>query len=384
MNADIIIVGSGIVGMSLALSLSKENKKIIIIEKNLNASKKINRVYSISEKTKFFFEDIDVWRSIKEVNNIDSMFIYYRKYSEKNLLSFTKKESNKNIGYIAQSKNIVQELMKKIEKDEKITFFDNCEVELIEDNKKNIEVLTNTDVKMTASYLFSCEGSKSSIKSSLGIKNIYDDYASQALVFNIDHEKPNKNKAYQIFLESGPVAFLPVSSNSFSMVISVKNEKYDDKNFCEDNILKFIKDITNNSFGKISLSSKINTFKLIGYDSETYKSGKVLFVGDSAHSVHPLAGMGLNLGISDIIEIRDTLQKSSYKFENQNFFSGYARKQKIVNKNARQQLKLIEILYSFENKLAGKVIRAAMSNLQGMQYIKEKIIKHANNNLSFF
>jgi len=384
MNADIIIVGSGIVGMSLALSLSKENKKIIIIEKNLNASKKINRVYSISEKTKFFFEDIDVWRSIKEVNNIDSMFIYYRKYSEKNLLSFTKKESNKNIGYIAQSKNIVQELMKKIEKDEKITFFDNCEVELIEDNKKNIEVLTNTGVKMTASYLFSCEGSKSSIKSSLGIKNIYDDYASQALVFNIDHEIPNKNKAYQIFLESGPVAFLPVSSNSFSMVISVKNEKYDDKNFCEDNILKFIKDITNNSFGKISLSSKINTFKLIGYDSETYKSGKVLFVGDSAHSVHPLAGMGLNLGISDIIEIRDTLQKSSYKFENQNFFSGYAIKQKIVNKNARQQLKLIEILYSFENKLAGKVIRAAMSNLQGMQYIKEKIIKHANNNLSFF
>ena len=64
MNADIIIVGSGIVGMSLALSLSKENKKIIIIEKNLNASKKINRVYSISEKTKFFFEDIDVWRNL--------------------------------------------------------------------------------------------------------------------------------------------------------------------------------------------------------------------------------------------------------------------------------------------------------------------------------
>ena len=74
MKTDVIIVGSGIIGMSLALSLSLKKKKVVIIEKNFSNALKINRVYSISEKTKNFFNDIEIWQDIAS-SEIQSFFL---------------------------------------------------------------------------------------------------------------------------------------------------------------------------------------------------------------------------------------------------------------------------------------------------------------------
>ena len=168
------------------------------------------------------------------------------------------------------------------------------------------------------------------------------------------------------------------------MVVSVKNKYSEKKIFKEENIADFIKDITNNKFGNIKLINKPISFNLKGFDSENYKVGNILFVGDSAHSVHPLAGMGLNLGISDIIEIVNITNSNSLSFNNKNFYSKYARKQKIINKQARRQLKFIEKIYSMDNKLAESIIKNTMSAIQKSGFVKKKIIEHANNNLSFF
>ena len=122
MKTDVIIVGSGIIGMSLALSLSLKKKKVVIIEKNFSKALKINRVYSISEKTKNFFNDIEIWQDIASINRLNGMKLFYRKFNDNNLLSFSSEENNNNIGYIAQSKNIISSLLGKIEKDKNINF----------------------------------------------------------------------------------------------------------------------------------------------------------------------------------------------------------------------------------------------------------------------
>ena len=312
------------------------------------------------------------------------MHIYYRDFNPKNMLSFSEKADKTKIGYIAQSKNISLSLLKKIEADKNIQLLDNYEINKIENTLKGVKIKIIDHESIEAKYLFSCEGSKSNIKKELLEKNIYDDYKSKALVFNIEHTVKNCNTAHQIFLKTGPIAFLPISNNHFSMVISVKNEHLEDKIFKVENISRFIKDITKSKFGDIKLITKPISFNLIGFDSENYKVGNILFVGDSAHSVHPLAGMGLNLGVSDIIEIIDIINTNSIPFNNKNFFSRYARKQKIINKQARRQLKFIEKIYSIDNKLVEGVVKNTMSSIQKSVFIKKKIIEHANNNLSFF
>ena len=106
MKTDTIIVGAGIIGMSLAIALSKNNKKVVIIEKNLKNNLKINRIYSLSEKSKVFFEELDLWNYFTNINEISEMNIYYRNFNNEKRLSFSKEANIDNIGYIAQSKDI--------------------------------------------------------------------------------------------------------------------------------------------------------------------------------------------------------------------------------------------------------------------------------------
>jgi len=385
MKADAVIVGSGIVGMSLAISLSRQNKKVIIIEKNFSKNLNNNRFYALSEKTRTFFENINIWNNIENVNSLHEMHLYYRNFENRNMINFRRDDiQKKNIGYIAQSKEIMKALINEIEKDNNINLYDNCLIEKIDNHDMEIELSTDDKKNIISRYLFSCEGSKSNIKKIFGIKNIIDDYASKAMVFNIEHEKSNRNSAIQIFLETGPVAFLPISAYRSSMVISIKNRFGDREMFNNNNICSYLEKITNNNFGAIKADSKIITFNLVGFDSETYKHENIIFVGDSAHSVHPLAGMGLNLGISDVSAIDNTFANKKQIFEDKSFFSDYARNQKIINKQARQQLKLIEKAYSIENDIANKVINITMKSIEKSDFLKDGIIKYANNNISFF
>ena len=382
MKVDFIIVGAGIIGMTMALALCRSGKKVAIIERNLEKSLKINRVYTLSEKTKLFYQEIGLWDDILEINNLDGMSIYYRNLEKNNIISFSR--NNNNIGYIVQSKNIILALKETLGKYKNFSLIDKSMVNNIEEFENSVKIKTDNNIEIEGKYLISCEGSNSKIKKDINIKNTYDDYKSIALVFNIEHKISNKNIAFQIFMESGPIAFLPIDNNNFSMVVSVKNKFASDENFSKENICNYLEIISSGKFGKIQVKGEIAAFNLMGFDSEKYKLNNILFVGDSAHGIHPLAGMGLNLGVSDIIEIMKTIDSKDKIVGSKNFFSAYARRQKIINKNARQQLKFIEKIYSIENSVVKNIIKITMQNIQKSNYIKSAIVKHANNNLNFF
>ena len=383
MKNEITIVGAGIVGMSLALVFSSKNKKVTILERNLKKSLAVNRVYSLSTKSKSLFEEINVWDNLKELNKINKMHLYYRNFSQEKSLCLH--SDKRQIGYISQSNDLMKALLKEIKSDDNIKLIDNLNITNVYDAKDKIFHLEVDNSKLIKSnYIFSCEGANSLIKKQLDSEFTKKNYNAKAYVFNLSHEISNENIAYQIFLESGPIAFLPIEEKEFSMVVSVSNNKINKSIFEKDNIVNFINKITNKKFGKIKLSSDLISFDLYGFNSESYRYGNIIFVGDSAHSVHPLAGMGLNLGISDIIEISKSFEKTISSFGNLKFFDNYARKQKIVNSHARGQLEAIEKLYSLDNSLVEKIINFGMSSIDNSELLKDNIIRYANQNLSIF
>ena len=383
MKKDVIIVGAGIIGMSLALSLSKKNKRVLLLEKDLKRSHLINRIYSISNKSKDFFKELNIWSRLNCINDINKMRLFYRNFHDKNNLSFY--SETQKIGYIAQSVDITNALLKQVTADKNIELIDKVNLKnVIERDENSFELESSESGIYKADYIFSCEGSNSFLKDQLNIKNSIKDYDSKALVFSVQHENSNDNSAYQVFLESGPIAFLPVSNNEFSMVISVKNKFYDSSLYCKENLPNYLNEVTNGFFGKMNIPEDIINFGLFGYNLDNYKHKNILFVGDSAHSVHPLAGMGLNLGLSDIIEIIKAFEINTYKYGHYKFFDKYIRKQKIVNSQAIQQLELIEKFYAFENSFIGNLLIYGMSVINKSNFLKKNITNHANQNLSFF
>ena len=383
MKKDVIIVGAGIIGMSLALSLSKKNKRVLLLEKDLKRSHLINRIYSISNKSKDFFKELNIWSRLNCINDINKMRLFYRNFHDKNNLSFY--SETQKIGYIAQSVDITNALLKQVTADKNIELIDKVNLKnVIERDENSFELESSESGIYKADYIFSCEGSNSFLRDQLNIKNSIKDYDSKALVFSVQHENSNDNSAYQVFLESGPIAFLPVSNNEFSMVISIKNKFYDSSLYCKENLPNYLNELTNGFFGKMNIPEDIINFGLFGYNLDNYKHKNILFVGDSAHSVHPLAGMGLNLGLSDIIEIIKAFEINTYKYGHYKFFDKYIRKQKIVNSQAIQQLELIEKFYAFENSFIGNLLIHGMSVINKSNFLKKNITNHANQNLSFF
>ena len=383
MKKDVIIVGAGIIGMSLALSLSKKNKRVLLLEKDLKRSHLINRIYSISNKSKDFFKELNIWSRLNCINDINKMRLFYRNFHDKNNLSFY--SETQKIGYIAQSVDITNALLKQVTADKNIELIDKVNLKnVIERDENSFELESSESGIYKADYIFSCEGSNSFLKDQLNIKNSIKDYDSKALVFSVQHENSNYNSAYQVFLETGPIAFLPVSNNEFSMVISIKNKFYDPSLYCKENLPNYLNEITNGLFGKMNIPEDIINFGLFGYNLDNYKHKNILFVGDSAHSVHPLAGMGLNLGLSDIIEIIKAFEINTYKYGHYKFFDKYIRKQKIVNSQAIQQLEFIEKFYAFENSFIGNLLIYGMSVINKSYFLKKTITNHANQNLSFF
>ena len=317
---DIVIIGAGLIGLCLAPILSQLKLKIVLIDQNqflsINSTKNDLRTVAISYGTKLLLEKFNIWIKIKKhVQCIENIRVINRDSSSR--IFFENNYNKDSMGYIIEHSTFKQELIKLIKNDKKIKIMENSSVENIFKTKNNITVQTKNNKKIISKLLVAADGRSGFIKSFLKTPTYNYEYNQSALVTNLQHLKNHNNTAYEIFLKNGPLATLPMKRQSkkifkSSLIWSEKNTYIKDLCYADNSLLKdIIEEKVFPYLGKIHSLENIKIFPLRAHINRKFFDDRTVFVGDSAHSIHPIAGQGWNLGMRDVKYLVILLEKYS-------------------------------------------------------------------------
>ena len=306
---DIIIVGAGMVGATLACGLAEEAEQLKIglidaNEPNFDWDNKSYdmRVSAITRASQTLFKNIGVWEKIVEqrVSPYRDMFVWDA--GGKGELHFDSADMGEaDLGHIIENRVIVKALHQRIGELPQIELLCPARLEKIDFNKDKTNLTLDDKTELSASLVVAADGTRSWVRQQADIAVKGWDFDQAALVTTVKTEKYHQDTAWQRFLKTGPLAFLPLTEGYSSIVWSTSPDEA--KRLTEISKAEFAVELEQafeSKLGKIESVADRAVFPLRLFETLNYIKPRLALVGDAAHTIHPLAGQGVNLGLADV------------------------------------------------------------------------------------
>ena len=372
----ICIIGDGMSGLIAAAILGQENIKIDLYsskEKKIKSNKD-NRTTAISENNykyllnKFNLQSSKFFWPSKEVN------LFYENDNQiKNFLNL--KEQNENLMYIFKNNQFIRIIDRIILKNKKIKIVKK-KIDKVDFSNGSILVKKQ---KFNYDLIVLCTGINSDLYKKITInRNIEKNYKEVAITTTIKHRSDIMN-ARQYFLNEGPLAILPFSNNSFSVVWSI-DATFFDKNY------KIIRNVLKSKIqtilDKIKISSidNINSYPLYLNLKTNYFKKNVLILGDGLHTVHPMAGQGFNLVIRDVKKLSELISRTvklGILISNSNILKDFFNSRKPENNILGLGVNLTNMFFK-NNKYFSPFRNILLENVKNFDFVK-KLSKQISN-----
>jgi len=381
MEVPIVISGGGIIGNYISLRLEKNNIKTVIVEKasGFLALDKGIRTVTLNEHSMQMLKNIGICPSIAQINSIDVL-----DGEGTGKIKFLAKDvGSENLSYVTYF-NELQKLISDPCKER--TFFNN-EINSVQNlnTESDPEIMLKDGMIIKTNLIAGCDGRNSNIAKIASLTSSFDDYLQTALTFVVDIDNNSQGKAHQVFSEKGIFALMPLPEgrgemNKCTVVWSIKNQVLGDEPVSEfvKNNISFFESKLNVS---LKVKSEILSFKLSNHHFENYISGPVVLLGDAAHSIHPLAGQGINLGFADADVFCEEVI-SSYKkgiaFNEKSVLKRYEIRRKSMNFLMLKSMDFFVDLFGSENLYLRLIRNLGISSLNKSKFIKAFFIRHAS------
>jgi 2-polyprenylphenol 6-hydroxylase len=234
--------------------------------------------------------------------------------------------------------------------------------------------------ELRAQLLVAADGTESTLRELLKIGTAGHAYHQDALVAHVQTAQPHAGTAWQRFLSTGPVAFLPLNDGRSSIVWSVARPKADLLRAMNPDA--FGAELTAASggvLGPCKLTSEVAAFPLKLQYALDYARPRAVLLGDAAHVVHPLAGQGLNLGLLDCATLAEVLGEAGdpRNFGDYKYLRRYERRRRSENLLAAAALDGLERLFSSTDPLSAGLRGAALSAVGRMPFMKRRFAQRA-------
>ncbi len=312
---DVVVVGGGIVGLTQALALKDAGLSVVVIDANPSqawpSGEPQLRVSALTLASENIFRNLGVWQHVDSarLTAYQDMFVWEQD-------SFAKIEFNAQqvtqakLGFIVENQNLRHGLWQAVEQAENIEILV-ASLANLNIGQQECFITLDDQTQLSARLVIGADGAQSKVKKLAHFAHTFWDYEQRAIVATVKTAEPHNNVARQIFTPTGPLAFLPLWQNDLcSIVWSQDNQQADSLMALSDEAFnQALSTAFDCQLGLCQVISKKQSYPLKMQYVRQWVRDRVAIIGDAAHTIHPLAGQGANLGIADAAALAEQIMQ---------------------------------------------------------------------------
>ncbi|MFD2168356.1 FAD-dependent oxidoreductase [Thalassotalea euphylliae] len=384
-QTDVIIVGGGMVGGATALALADLGLKVTLFERqaplDFDQEQPFDlRVSAISLGSEQLLASLDAWHPIHEmracpykrlgVSEIESSYTEFNA----ELIDRT------HLGHIIENRVVQLALWKKISEHHRVEVVIGEALESLQTSEAGVSLVGEKN-SYCAKLVVAADGANSWVRKQVGIGCTGWNYRQAAMLINVSTALPQQDITWQKFTSSGPLAMLPLPGNNASLVwYHHKDEIKRLSQLSNQQLCEAVNREFPDKLGKIETVIDKAFFPLTRQHANQYYKGSVVLLGDSAHSINPLAGQGVNLGFKDVRALQFAIAEAisgGASWHSESVLKNYERQRRTDNLMMMSGMDAIYSAFSNDNPVVKGLRNAALIAANKLPFGKKKVLEYA-------
>ena len=371
---DVVVAGAGLTGSAAACLFARQGLRVALVESRSfemrDESPADGRVSALSPASAALFEALGVWRALppQRVSCYRAMKVWDDNSAAR--ISFDADDLGiPCLGYIVENRALVGAMGEKLRQNYQVTLLGETDITAIAPIAEvdgGARVTLSTAERIDARLLVGADGADSRVRALSGMNARREDFGQDAITATVSTTRDHEATARQCFLEGGPAAMLPLADGRCSLVWSCARAQADElmrlptPDFCARLQPLFADDL-----GDITACGRRRRFALAQRHADRYIAASTALIGDAAHTTHPLAGLGANLGLVDAAALAEAVewaQQQRKAIGKHSILRRYERRRQGDNAIALALMKTMNTLFTTPHP-AARALRATAMNL---------------------
>jgi 2-octaprenyl-6-methoxyphenol hydroxylase len=310
MEHDVIILGGGLNGLATALALGGSRlprplNVLLLDKRDPRIATADMRGTALTLSTQNMLRVLGVWEGLS-AHACEMRDVMVTDGGQTSLLNLTTPVGQFAVASMVENRKLNRALLDAVDQSPQITMRGGFELDRFENTPSRITLWDRLGERLTAALLVAADGRNSQVRLQLGIAVMLHDYGQTALGFSVALGADHHNRAEEHFSATGVFALLPLPGKTASVVWGTAPEDakrlmaLDDDAFNQALQIKI-----GNHLGAVTVTGKRQAFPLVKQIARELMGPRIALLGDAAHAIHPLAGLGLNLGFKDAAALAD-------------------------------------------------------------------------------
>ena len=384
---DIAVVGGGLVGLALACKLESSPYSIAVIEPGQDKIPPVGMkglspgVLAINMASRKLLHSIGAWQLLEPSRCCDFNDMLVWDGEGTSSISFDNRQIGCSLGTIVETHLLLEALDSQARRLNSAEIIE-AKVTGVEKNHRTNLVKLDNGQTLRASLMIGADGSQSIVRKLAGIDLFQRKEDLTAIVCSAELDRGHKNIASQCFTKRGPVAFLPMTidghDNICAIVWSVAPEA--GRALLAMNALAFVHELNlahEQRLFEVSDVTRRYSFPVSRQHARRYVKDQVVLIGDAAHTVHPLAGQGVNLGFADVSVLAEEIEQNPEDLYDRQYLARYQRRRRPENVAMFAATEVLNELYSRHGPVISWIRNAGMRIFDRSSLLKKNILHRA-------